>query len=233
MIAAPTPASAPSACLKRLGQRLERLMGNRIGLACSTIDAPICDLYPEELVAVHRAVPKRQREFAAGRINARRAMTRIGEPAVCIPSGEDRSPVWPAHLSGSISHTDEACVAVVALRSTSRSLGIDLEADRPLPTDLWPIICTPEELAAIRYRASNEQAHWALRLFSAKEAIYKWQYPLTGYMLDFHQVQLTWLSDGPDARFTAELDGLDALRPPGGRSLVEAGLVVSWVQDTT
>lgn len=218
-----------NAAFERLGHRLEQLMGGRVGVACSGITAGARELYPEELAAVGHALPKRQREFATGRVNARRAMSRIGEPAAPIPSGSDRAPVWPAHLSGSISHTDDACVAVVARRSSAPSLGIDLEHDQPMPPDLWPAICTPAEAEDIRSRAIEDQGRWVTRLFSAKEAVYKWQYPLSGRMLDFQQIRLTWISDEAEAQFVAELEGMPALQPPVGRSLTQAGLVVSWV----
>ncbi len=218
-----------NAAFERLGHRLEQLMEGRVGVVCSGITAGARELYPEELVAVGHAVPKRQREFATGRVNARRAMSRIGEPAAPIPSGADRAPVWPAHLTGSISHTDDACVAVVARRSNAASLGIDLEHNHSLPADLWPVICTPAEASDIETHANEEQGQWVTRLFSAKEAVYKWQYPLTRKMLDFQQIRVTWLSREPEARFIATVEGFAALRKPVGRSLVEAGLVVSWV----
>lgn len=144
-----------NAAFERLGHRLEQLMEGRVGVVCSGITAGARELYPEELVAVGHAVPKRQREFATGRVNARRAMSRIGEPAAPIPSGADRAPVWPAHLTGSISHTDDACVAVVARRSNAASLGIDLEHNHSLPADLWPVICTPAEASDIYLRAAE------------------------------------------------------------------------------
>ncbi len=215
--------------LEGLGRRLGQLMGGDIGMTFSTIAGDISQLYPEELAAISRAVPARQREFATGRVNARLAMSRIGEPPAPVPCGTDRAPIWPDHLSGSISHTDAACVAVVARRSSAPSLGIDLEHDQPLPPDLWPAICTPAEAEDIRSRAIEDQGRWVTRLFSAKEAVYKWQYPLSGRMLDFQQIRLTWISNEPEARFIADLEGMPALRPPLGRTLTDAGLVVSWV----
>lgn len=204
-------------------------MGGRVGVACSPIAADLDAMYPEERAAVGRAVPKRQREFATGRANARQAMSRIGEPALAIPCGADRAPVWPGHLSGSISHTDSACVAVVARRSHTASLGIDLEHDQPMSDDLWPTICTAAEAAQLAAQPADSRGRWVTRLFSAKEAVYKWQYPLTGLMLDFQQVQLSWSGDTSDPRFTATLQASPALRPPVGRCLWEDGLLLSWV----
>lgn len=223
--------TASNAGLERLGQRLERLMGGRMGVACSAITADISHLYPEELAAVGHAVPKRRREFATGRVNARHAMSRIGEAPVAIPSGLDRAPVWPGHLSGSISHTNKACVAVVARRSDAPSLGIDLEDDCPMDPELWPTICTATEAAYVESQAIESRGQWVTRLFSAKEAVYKWQYPLTGRMLNFQQVELTWLPDETETRFLAKLDGAPALQPPVGRCWWDTGMLMSWVFD--
>jgi 4'-phosphopantetheinyl transferase EntD len=213
----------------RLGRKLERLVGSRVGVACSAITAAASDLYPEELSAVRQAVAKRRREFATGRVNARQAMSRIGESTGPIPSGPDRAPIWPAHLSGSISHTDSICVAMVARRSDTASLGVDVENDNPMTPDLWSSICTPAEAAHVASLAAENRGRWVTSLFSAKEAVYKWQYPLTGRMLDFQQVQLTWQHDEIGAHFLAQLDVVPALRPPAGRWCWDAGLVMSWV----
>jgi enterobactin synthetase component D len=216
-------------CLERMSQRLERLMGGRVGVACSAITADVDHLYPEEQAAVDRAVPKRRREFATGRVNARHAMSRIGESPVAIPCGSDRAPIWPGHLSGSISHTDKACVAAVARRSDALSLGIDLEDDRPMDPEMWPTICTASEVAYVETQAIESRGHWVTRFFSAKEAVYKWQYPLTGRMLEFQQVQLTWLPGATETRFLARLDGEPTLHPPMGFCWWDAGMLVSWV----
>lgn len=223
---------ASSTDLARLGQRLERLMGARVGVACSAIGDSLDQLYAEERACVERAVPKRQREFATGRLNARRAMASIGEAAVAIPSGADRAPVWPSHLCGSISHTDHACLALVARRSHIRSLGIDMETDRDMDDNLWPTICTAGELEHLASIPMGDRGRWVTRYFSAKEAVYKWQYPLTGRMLDFQQVKLRWLNESHEVRFVATLDLSPALSVPMGHCLLDTGVVVSWVGTT-
>lgn len=217
-----------TAPLERICQRLAQQLDSGIGVACSGITGDVGQLYPEELTAVSRAVPKRQREFATGRANARTAMTRMGAAASCIPSGPDRAPVWPPGLIGSISHTDTACVAVVGRRTQMASIGIDLEDDLPIDQNLWPTICTPAETAHLRAQPLEWQGRLVTRLFSAKEAVYKWQYPLTGCMLDFQQVQVTWLSNNAEPHFFATLDGVPLRLKPKGQCFMDAGCVVSW-----
>lgn len=224
-----TEVAAPNATFEPLARRLGSILGSDIGIACSAIHAGTECLYPDEFSAVRNAVTKRQREFATGRANARLAMTRIGERCVSIPMLADRAPAWPVHLVGSISHTHAACAAVVGRKKNVRSIGIDLERDRPMEEALWPSIWTTAEEAHVRAQPIEWQGHLMIRLFSAKEAVYKWQYPLTRRMLDFNQVEVTWLDDGPEARFVAQVNGAGILGPVQGQCLVHENLVVSLV----
>jgi 4'-phosphopantetheinyl transferase EntD len=60
-------------------------------------------LYPEEAVHVERAVEKRRRDFALGRACARRALAVLDDrPPTAILVGEERAPVWPEGIVGSI-----------------------------------------------------------------------------------------------------------------------------------
>ena len=139
-------------------------------------------LFPEERAAMARAVPTRVAEFTGGRVAARAALARIGLPPVAIPVGDDRAPAWPEGVVGSISHGGGVCVAVVGRAAAWRGLGVDLEPDAPLPPDLVAEIAVEAELAAL---APMGQGHAATRVFSAKEAAYKAQYPETRAVFGF------------------------------------------------
>lgn len=176
--------------LHTLRQRLSERLGNGFGIACTGVDGDPQRLYPEEFAAVRQAVARRQREYAAGRQAARQAMMDIGWPPMAIPSASDRSPVWPEGLVGSISHTNRSCVAVVCPSHQVCGIGVDLEYDLPMNDDLWSTICTPEELAWVAAQDASLQGLWVTRMFSAKEAYFKWQYPQTGQMLEFRDVHV-------------------------------------------
>ena len=75
-------------------------------------------LRPEERAYVESAVPRRVREFAAGRQCARLALRELGGPDEAIPVGLSRQPKWPPGIVGSITHTVGYCLAVVAVRGT-------------------------------------------------------------------------------------------------------------------
>jgi 4'-phosphopantetheinyl transferase EntD len=44
---------------------------------------------------------------------------------------------------------------------------------------------------------------WTIRIFSAKEAVFKAQYPLTGAMIDFHGAEIAFTDGGFAATLTA------------------------------
>lgn len=176
--------------LLALREAVSQRLGPRFGVASTGVDGDPHALYPEELAAIQKAIPRRQREFAAGRQAARQAMAQIGWPPAAIASAPDRSPVWPDGLAGSISHTSQACMVVVGPGDDVGSIGIDLEDNRPMDPALWQTICTPEEQSWALAQPASQQGVWVTRMFCAKEAFYKWQFPQTGQMLDFHDVQV-------------------------------------------
>ena len=180
--------------------------------------------FPEEIAAMARAVPQRRAEFFAGRRAARSAMARIGLPAVPIPMGPDRAPVWPDGILGSITHVNRHCIAVVGWGRDLRAVGIDIETDTPLDDDLIPEICRPEELTGIPKSAWPIHAK---RIFSAKEAAYKAHYPLARQIFGFHglSVDLTKgrarFTDHPEVAEIAAESGLDLpLRQAFGGGLI-------------
>ncbi len=118
--------------------------------------------------ALPGAIPSRGREFSAGRHAARTALALLGLPSCPIPQGDDRAPVWPSGISGSITHTHLACLAAVIRGPV---LGLDLEEDLPLDTFLWDSILGPEEQA---WASGAPDPGFAAKLiFSAKEAARK------------------------------------------------------------
>lgn len=181
---------------QRLQADLQACLGPDVAVVCTGLDGDPETLWPEERAAISRAVPKRQREFAAGRRAARAAMQRLNWPAVSIPAHSDRSPCWPEGLVGSIAHSADTCVAVVGRQALWESIGIDIEPDRGIEEPLWGIICAPDELRQLGERDPTSLASLMTRVFVAKEAFYKWHYPQHQVFLDFHDVSVRWASNG-------------------------------------
>lgn len=145
-------------------------------------------LAPGERAATARMSPRRLREFAAGRGQARQALAELGVESPDLAVGPGRAPLWPAGFVGSISHGGDLVLAVAASSATVRGIGIDLEPDVPLDADLLPRICRPEELA--RLPASADRPRRAKLVFSAKESVYKCIAPRSGVFLEFEDVEI-------------------------------------------
>ncbi len=146
----------------------------------------LSELFPEERAGISRAVPKRQAEFAGGRLAARAALRQLGLRDVAIPKGADRAPVWPEGVVASITHTEGLCLAMAARARDWRGLGIDLEVDRPMRSELIRSIASVPELARLSPMPFSRAG---VRIFSAKEAAYKAQYPLTGALFGFEAME--------------------------------------------
>ena len=191
-------------------------------------DPPGAILYPEEEVAVARAVDKRRREFTTGRWCARRALHRLGRPEVAIPSGTDRQPVWPAGIIGSITHCAGYRAAALATDKNLRTIGIDAEPHGPLPDGVLRAVASPGEqdrLAALAREAP--EVHWDRLLFSAKESVFKAWYPVARRWLGFEHADLVV---DPDAgTFTARILIPGPLEVLDGGWLVRDGLVLTAI----
>jgi 4'-phosphopantetheinyl transferase EntD len=174
--------------------------------------------------AMPHAVPHRLAEFRAGRLAARRAMQHLAVAPCAIPIGDDRAPIWPAGLVGSISHCDGACMAVVSRAGIWRGLGLDIEPDRALQPELWPTVLRPEEM---RFCQANPDA--ALAIFVAKEAAYKAQYPRSLTLFDFQTLRIDFGAGGFEASFMKDIAGFPKGSRLGGKLLRTAGLCAALV----
>jgi len=168
-------------------------------------------LFPDEEAAIVRAVPKRRRTFAFGRVCAREALGWN----VAILVGQGGAPVWPAGVLGSITHTDDDAAAAIA----SVPIGIDLEsrAHAARTPDLLAMVALP-----------SERALDAALVFSAKESVYKCLYPTAGQFLDFHDVELAFDGDGFHVIRAGDYD----VRGMRGRFAITDALVATVVVRT-
>jgi 4'-phosphopantetheinyl transferase EntD len=127
----------------------------------------------------------------------RRALAEFGIDGFPLRVAEDRQAVWPEAMVGSITHTADFCAAVVAQRARISALGLDTEVVGDVNPEIWQRICVPGELAWIDSLPAAVQAAAVTLIFSAKEAFYKCQYPLTREPLGFHDVSVEAAPCGP------------------------------------
>jgi 4'-phosphopantetheinyl transferase EntD len=177
--------------------RGDNLLSDLTNLFPVAVSAVIADqamftatIYPEEEESIAAAVPKRRREFAAGRSAAREALAVLGCLSVPIPIRPDRSPDWPPDFVGSISHCEGCCCAVVARASDTLAIGVDVEVARPLPAGVTDMVFDENEQAWLRELSVRSELPYDTIGFSAKEAFYKCQFTLMRRFLNFHDVRL-------------------------------------------
>ena len=136
-------------------------------------------LLPPEQGLIEKAVPKRKREFTAGRTCARGALAGLGMAGGSILAGRRGQPLWPPGVLGSITHTDWYCGAAVARTADFAALGIDAELHTPLDDATVNLICTEREKNWCG-QGGHPGIHRAKLLFCVKEGLFKAAYPLLG-----------------------------------------------------
>jgi len=147
-------------------------------------------LFSVEREGKDRWAEKRIREFAAGRQCAREALIRLGYDPAPLLSLPDRRPDWPEGATGSITHCAGLACAVVASTDHVRSLGLDVEVVDAVDEHLWPRILNAAEQSWLQTCPVDERRVWATVIFSAKEAFYKCQYPVTAQWLEFEDAHV-------------------------------------------
>lgn len=168
-----------------------------------TSEAADYPLTSEEACILSPRASKRTRErFTLGRAASHLALQHLGiDQAYPILRGQEGEPLWPAGVTGSISHCDPWTVAVVALASHRFSPGIDLEnIPKANRIAISQLICCDGEPDLLK--ADNCEKHVGL-IFSAKEAIYKAIYPLCHRYIGFKEVKM--VAHVQEERFEGEL----------------------------
>jgi enterobactin synthetase component D / holo-[acyl-carrier protein] synthase len=222
--------------LKRLcsnGGALGAILPASASTAFARHDIPGAPLFAAEEAAVEGAVETRRREFATARACARVALGRWGLSRQPIPVGPAGEPLWPAGIVGSITHCDGYRACAAAHRVDLLAVGIDAEPAQPLPAGTLAAVAFDDELAQVRRLVAEEPSvPWGRLLFSAKEAVFKAWYSLTGQRLGFEDAHL--VVDPFSGTFSAHL----AVRAAGeqrgfrGRWALDEGIVLTAVAVT-
>jgi 4'-phosphopantetheinyl transferase EntD len=172
-----------------------------------------------EAALVEKSAPKRQREFALGRICARHALAKLGHRGAVIGRAANGAPLWPQGIVGSITHTQDYAAAAVGEARNFSGIGVDAERVGGVTEDLWLRLFDDAERASLTGLDAAEQPVIATLLFSAKEACYKaWGGVGT---LAFREIRVTPQGD----RFTAVRAG----KILQGRYAVDGDLMVTAV----
>jgi enterobactin synthetase component D len=152
--------------------------------------------------SIQRSVAKRQAEFLAGRVCARMALQQL-DRLDCVPAiGEDRAPVWPGHISGSITHSTGHAAAIVGYKAQWRGLGMDLENLLSLERAerLAGEILTADELQRMATMPREQIALLVTLTFSLKESLFKALYPIVQKRFYFEHAEVLEWSDAGHVR---------------------------------
>lgn len=139
------------------------------------------------------AVRKRRAEFLAGRLCAARALEHLAASKV-VPTGKDRSPIWPAGLIGSITHCDETAMAIALRKDNPRGVegvGIDLERRTACRDASLGVrhFATGAERDVLVHAGIACEDH-AVIAFSMKESFFKAAYPYVRRYFSFSAVSI-------------------------------------------
>ncbi|AZE85331.1 4'-phosphopantetheinyl transferase entD [Pseudomonas orientalis] len=149
--------------------------------------------------SIQRSVAKRQAEFLAGRLCAREALRRL-DNLDCVPAiGEDRAPIWPGPISGSITHSTGHAAAIVGHKAQWRGLGMDLENLLTLERAerLAGEILTADEVQRMASLPRERTALLVTLTFSVKESLFKALYPLVHKRFYFEHAEVVeWSQAG-------------------------------------
>lgn len=162
----------------------------------------------EPPASIQRSVAKRQTEFLAGRLCAREAM-RLLDGRLHVPLiGEDRAPVWPQDLCGSITHSTGWAAAIVAKKQHWRGLGMDVEQvmSSERASRLAGEILTADELQRMAEGPEHQVALRVTLTFSLKEALFKALYPIVLKRFYFEDAELLEYSETGHARLRLKID---------------------------
>lgn len=142
------------------------------------------------------AVKKRRVEYLVSRYSVQQAMRTFGIAHFILGNGEDRAPLWPAGICGSLSHTQHRVCALLT-RGESVLLGVDCERamSNEVAAATHHLLITAEEKRLL----AQCELPFNLALtaaFSLKESLYKALYPQLKQFMDFSAAQI--VACGPD-----------------------------------
>lgn len=139
--------------------------------------------------SLQSAVTKRKAEHLASRWLAQQMLAHFALPDFVLRNAPDRSPIWPAGIQASLSHSQQ--MAVIAVSQEPMCIGIDIEQVMEAHTaretaDLLMSDTERKRLEALPLPFPVA----ATLLFSFKESVYKALWPQLHQPMDFLQAEL-------------------------------------------
>ncbi|MDO8775873.1 MAG: 4'-phosphopantetheinyl transferase superfamily protein [Burkholderiaceae bacterium] len=157
-------------------------------------------------VRIKQAVAKRKSEYLAARIASRDLMRLFGIDDAQITLKENRAPLWPSGIVGSITHTDNVTVIAAGRERDINGVGIDCEkiVEHEIVDKLSEHVLTENEIVLMRRMGICPRDFFTLA-FSAKESLYKAVNGYYGISPEFKDAQLERL-DIASGQFVVKLE---------------------------
>ena len=141
----------------------------------------------EHPLKIAQARVERKNEYLCGRVLAQAVLNHHFGLDQSITSMHEHLPIWPSHVLGSISHSQNKLI--VALSSHAVYLGIDIEhwVTSEFAQESAHLVLTPSEFDLWKTKACEffDFARYVSLIFSVKESLYKAVYPTAKQYIDF------------------------------------------------
>jgi len=146
----------------------------------------------EHPLKIAQARVKRKNEYLCGRVLAQAVLNHhfgLDQP---ITSMHEHLPIWPTHVLGSISHSQNKLI--VALSNNANYLGIDIEhwVTSEFARESAHLVLTASEFDSWKSKAAEffDFARYVSLIFSVKESLYKAVYPTAKQYIDFLEASI-------------------------------------------
>lgn len=172
---------------------------------CRILDIDSAVLSEQERLTAEKMLPRRKQEFLAGRYCAHRALMKLGMDSCPVLRSRDLLPVWPAAIVGSISHSRGWAVSLVARKEEWAGVGIDIELGEGRYFEgLEEKVCTKEEKSWCTAKGKIDPLK-VMKIFSAKESVYKLVNSTFGERPAFHEIELCYPPECEHEPFSAQI----------------------------
>lgn len=146
----------------------------------------------EHPLKIAQACVKRKNEYLYGRVLAQAVLNHHFGLDQSITSMHEHLPIWPTHVLGSISHSQNKLI--VALSNNAVYLGIDIEhwVTSEFAQESAHLVLTPSEFDLWKNKAAEffDFAGYVSLIFSVKESLYKAVYPTAKQYIDFLEASI-------------------------------------------
>lgn len=189
----------------------------------------------EHPLKIAQARVERKNEYLCGRVLAQAVLNHhfgLDQP---ITSMYEPLPIWPSHVLGSISHSQNKLI--VGLSNSALYLGIDIEhwVTSEFAQESAHLILTPSEFDLWKGKAAEffDFARYVSLIFSIKESLYKAVYPTAKQYIDFLEasiVDINFENQTLTLTFLPEIQqGYQLLECYDGGWAVEQDHIMTWV----